>query len=74
MGGIQRYPGGGGYGRQLKADYRHYYGTTIGFDGRGEMIPNENSYCEIDPETEDRYGIPGAALPLEVGATTRSTR
>ncbi|HEY2849756.1 MAG TPA: GMC family oxidoreductase [Gemmatimonadaceae bacterium] len=58
MGGIQRYPGGGGYGKSLKADYRHYYGTSIGFDGRGEMIPNEKSYCEIDPEKKDRYGIP----------------
>ena len=57
MGGIQRY-NGGGYGAQLKADYRKYYGATIGFDGRGEMIPNENSYCEIDPTTVDRYGIP----------------
>ncbi len=58
MGGIQRYPGGGGYGKALKADYRHYYGTTIGFDGRGEMIPNDKSFCEIDPEKKDRYGIP----------------
>jgi choline dehydrogenase-like flavoprotein len=58
MGGIQRYPGGGGYGKDLKADYRHYYGTQIGFDGRGEMIPNDKSYCEIDPAAKDRYGIP----------------
>jgi choline dehydrogenase-like flavoprotein len=58
MGGIQRYPAGGGYGASLKEDYRRYYGATIGFDGRGEMIPNENSYCEIDPEVTDRYGIP----------------
>ena len=58
MGGIHRYPGGGGYGKQLKDDYRHYWGTTIGFDGRGEMIPNEKSYCEIDPDKKDRYGIP----------------
>jgi choline dehydrogenase-like flavoprotein len=58
MGGIHRYPPGGGYGRQLKDDYRRYYGATIGFSGRGEMIPNENSYCEIDPNVVDRYGIP----------------
>jgi choline dehydrogenase-like flavoprotein len=57
MGGIQRY-NGGGYGKQLKADYRKYYGATIGFDGRGEMIPNEDCYCELDPTTVDRYGIP----------------
>src|SRR5205823_3486178 len=41
MGGIQRYPSGGGYGRQLKDDYRRYYGATVGFSGRGEMIPND---------------------------------
>ena len=58
MGGIQRYPGGGGYGKKLKDDYRRYYGATIGFSGRGEMIPNDDSYCEIDPNVVDRYGIP----------------
>ncbi len=57
MGGIQRY-NGGGYGKQLKADYRKYHGATIGFDGRGEMIPNEDSYCELSPTVVDRFGIP----------------
>jgi choline dehydrogenase-like flavoprotein len=28
------------------------------FDGRGEMIPNEDCYCEIDPDTVDQWGIP----------------
>jgi choline dehydrogenase-like flavoprotein len=28
------------------------------FDGRGEMIPNEDSYCEIDPNVVDQWGIP----------------
>ena len=58
MGGIHRYPSGGGYGRQLKDDYRRYYGAYVGFSGRGEMIPNDDSYCEIDPTTVDRWGIP----------------
>ena len=58
MGGIHRYPKGGGYGASLKDDYRRYYGSTIGFSGRGEMIPNDNSYCEIDPNVVDQYGIP----------------
>jgi choline dehydrogenase-like flavoprotein len=49
---------GGGYGKQLKDDYRRFYGATIGFAGRGEMVPNENSYCEIDPTVVDRWGIP----------------
>jgi choline dehydrogenase-like flavoprotein len=58
MGGIHRYAPGGGYGKQLKDDYRKYYGATIGFSGRGEMIPNDDSYCEIDPTQVDRFGIP----------------
>jgi choline dehydrogenase-like flavoprotein len=58
MGGIQNYPGGGGYGKSLKDDYRKYYGATIGFSGRGEMIPNADSYMELDPNVVDQWGIP----------------
>ncbi|HET7632399.1 MAG TPA: GMC family oxidoreductase [Gemmatimonadaceae bacterium] len=58
MGGIQQYAPGGGYGKSLKKDYRHYYGATVGFSGRGEMIPNDDTYCEIDPTVVDQYGIP----------------
>jgi choline dehydrogenase-like flavoprotein len=58
MGGIQRYPSGGGYGKSLKDDYRKYYGATVGFSGRGEMIPNEDCYCERDPDVVDQWGIP----------------
>ena len=58
MGGIHRYPPGGGYGKALKDDYRRYWGSTVGFSGRGEMIPNEESFCEIDPDVVDRWGIP----------------
>jgi choline dehydrogenase-like flavoprotein len=28
------------------------------FDVRGEMIPNEKSYCEINPNEVDQWGIP----------------
>jgi choline dehydrogenase-like flavoprotein len=58
MGGIQRYPNAGGYGKKLKDDYRRYYGSTIGFSGRGEQIPNDDCYCEIDPTVVDQWGIP----------------
>ncbi len=67
LGGIHQYNGtdssgrpiaGGGYGKQLKDDYRRFYGATVGFSGRGEMVPNENSYCEIDPTVVDKWGIP----------------
>jgi choline dehydrogenase-like flavoprotein len=47
-----------GYGKALKSDYRHLYGATVSFSGRGEMIPNADSYGEIDPNVVDRWGIP----------------
>ena len=58
MGGIQRLNGVGGYGKKLKDDYRRFYASTVNFSGRGEMIPNDNCYCEIDPRVVDAYGIP----------------
>jgi len=47
-----------GYGVGLKQRLRKEYGTYLGFSGRGEMIPNPDSYCEIDPATVDQWGIP----------------
>ncbi len=47
-----------GYGAELKQKCRDSYGTYIGFAGRGEMIPNEHSYCDIDPNVVDEWGIP----------------
>jgi choline dehydrogenase-like flavoprotein len=71
MGGIQRFngkfahrdgsprtQGSGGYGLQLKEDYRMFYGATIGFAGRGEPVPVIDNYCEIDPQVVDQWGIP----------------
>lgn len=66
MGGIQNYNalfeerprGGGGYGKQLKEDYRRFYGSILGFSGRGESIGFEDNYCEIDPDVVDEWGIP----------------
>ncbi len=47
-----------GYGLKMKGAIRDDYGTSIGLSGRGEMIPNEQSFCEIDPEVKDQFGIP----------------
>jgi choline dehydrogenase-like flavoprotein len=57
-GGIHRLPPGGGYGTALKGDYRRYYGSMVGFAGRGEMVPNDGTYCELDRKAVDKYGIP----------------
>ena len=48
----------GGYGASLKRDYRRVYGSTVSFSGRGEMVPNKDSYLELDPRVVDKWGIP----------------
>lgn len=48
----------GAYGKRFKQEARRYYGSYMYFDGRGEMIPNEQSYCELDPDVVDTWGIP----------------
>ena len=48
----------GGYGDKLREDVKKYYGSTIGLSGRGEAIPRKDNYCEIDPDTKDKWGIP----------------
>ncbi len=45
-------------GDALRDKLRHRYGSGIGFDGRGEMIPNDDCYCELDPKVKDKWGIP----------------
>ena len=46
------------YGKTLKDEARRYYGSVVSFHARGEMIPNEQSRCELDPDKIDRWGIP----------------
>src|ERR1700687_680982 len=47
-----------GYGASLKTQCRKMYGMDIGLAGRGEMIPNPDTYCELDPDVVDQWGIP----------------
>ena len=45
-------------GDVLRGKLRQRYGSTISFNGRGEMIPNDDCYCELDPTVKDKWGIP----------------
>jgi len=70
VGGGRRQPGvgamggyadrwlGGGYGAEMKSNLRRLFGCEIHLAGRGEMIPNADSYCELDPDVVDQWGIP----------------
>ena len=70
LGGSRYMPGGhnpvpddlarGSYGTKFKEDARRYYGSFVGFAARGEMIPNENCYMDLDPKVKDKWGIPVA--------------
>lgn len=48
----------GGYGNALRDDVKRFYGSVIGLSGRGESVPMESNYCEIDKDTVDEWGIP----------------
>jgi choline dehydrogenase-like flavoprotein len=68
IGGGRKMPGGnspvpsdytrGLYGSKLKEEARRYYGSFVGLACRGEMIPNENSFAELDPSVKDKWGVP----------------
>lgn len=46
------------WGPSLKQAVRSASGATVAMALRGEMIPNKDTFCEIDPGTKDKYGIP----------------
>jgi len=68
VGGGQRMPSMGtawignnskvAFGKGLREEMRNQYGTSVHFAGRGEMIPNDDCYAELDPTVKDRFGIP----------------
>ncbi len=46
------------FGKKLKDEARRYFGSFVNIGARGEMVPNEKSFCELDPEKKDKWGIP----------------
>jgi len=52
------YARNGGYGENIRKEIKKFYGSTIYLAGRGESIARIDNYCEIDPNTKDKYGIP----------------
>lgn len=47
-----------GYGTALKQQAKLDYGSFVHFSLRGEMVPNEHCYMEIDDKVVDKWGIP----------------
>jgi len=46
------------HGPGLRAELGRKYGAFVSFDGRGEMIPNDDCFLDLDPTVKDRWGIP----------------
>jgi choline dehydrogenase-like flavoprotein len=46
------------YGSGLHELFKQRYGSYLFLTGEGEMIPNEDCYCELDPEIKDKWGVP----------------
>jgi choline dehydrogenase-like flavoprotein len=65
---------GGSYGRKFKEDARRYYGSFVWFDGRGEMIPNEDSYCELDPKVKGQLGDSPCCASIGNGPSTKRAK
>ena len=59
MGGIQRYPGGGGYGAAAQGRLPPLLrDRRSASPDAASRFPTTNCYCEIDPAVKDQYGIP----------------
>jgi choline dehydrogenase-like flavoprotein len=46
------------YGLELRKAVRRKYGSFIFLTGEGEMIPNKDSFCELNPAAPDQWGFP----------------
>lgn len=62
-----------GYGLPMKQAIRDAYGgINISLTGRGSMVPNEDCYCEIDPDVTDKWGIPALRFHWKWGDYERN--
>lgn len=69
----------GARGSRLHAEMRRYFGSIVWMTGRGEMIPNAGTFCDLDPLTTDRWGYPALRFhwkwgPLELAQADHMRR
>jgi choline dehydrogenase-like flavoprotein len=58
----------GGFGRAFKASVKAAYPAFVQFTPYGEMLPNAQSYVDLDPERTDKFGLPVARRHVRWGA------
>jgi choline dehydrogenase-like flavoprotein len=47
-----------GRGGDLRETVRQLYGSVVYISASGEMLPNDQTYCDLDPEVRDQWGLP----------------
>jgi choline dehydrogenase-like flavoprotein len=58
----------GGFGRAYKSSVKAAYPAFVQFTPYGEMIPNAQSYVDLDRERTDKFGLPQARRYVRWGA------
>ena len=57
------------FGAGLRTEIRRKYGSIVVLLSRGEMLPNADSYCDIDPVAKDKWGVPVLRFHWKWGET-----
>ena len=58
----------GGFGRAYKASVKAAYPAYVQFTPYGEMLPNAQSFVDLDRDRTDKFGLPQARRHLRWGA------
>jgi choline dehydrogenase-like flavoprotein len=56
-----------GFGADFKRQIKRHYPTPVSFLIQAPTLPSETNYVDIDPETEDVFGIPALRFHFEWG-------
>jgi len=56
-----------GFGKGFKAAVKAAYPAILDFTPYGEMLPNDGSYIDLDPDRVDKFGLPLARRHLRWG-------
>jgi choline dehydrogenase-like flavoprotein len=57
----------GVWGEDLHAAMTRGYGGEVYLSASGEMIPNADTYVDLDPEIRDRFGLPAPRFHWRFG-------
>jgi choline dehydrogenase-like flavoprotein len=60
-----------GFGAGYKQSVKERYPAFLVFSPYGEMLPNRNSYVDLDQQQKDSYGLPVAKRHIEWGDNDR---